>query len=165
MSRVSVFDYPAAPHVRRHGPLGYADLDSFRSWLRDDFGFRCVFCLQREQWCRRGAVFHIDHFSPRQLAPAQVLDYDNLLYVCAGCNAVKGDLSIPDPCQATFGECVRVLGDGRIEALNSTGDLLIDLLRLDGGELVRYRKLIIDTLTALRDEAPHILFGMGAVSR
>src|SRR5258708_6259440 len=44
------FQYPAAPHVRRHGPQGYADAASFRPWLRDEFTFRCVYCLQREVW-------------------------------------------------------------------------------------------------------------------
>jgi hypothetical protein len=30
--------------------MGYADTDSYRPWLRDEFAFRCVFCLVREQW-------------------------------------------------------------------------------------------------------------------
>ena len=44
----SPFVYPASPHVRRHGPMGYADHASFRPWLRDEFAFRCVYCLRRE---------------------------------------------------------------------------------------------------------------------
>lgn len=151
MSDASVFSYPDTPHARRHGPLGYADLGSYHRWLRDEFCFRCVFCLRREQWDRRCATFHIDHFASRQLAPAQVLDYDNLLFVCASCNSIKGDLSVPDPCQVAYGDCMQVMSDGRIEALNPTGDLLISLLRLDGNDVVRYRKLIIDTLSVLRD--------------
>ncbi|HVA51467.1 MAG TPA: HNH endonuclease signature motif containing protein [Pirellulales bacterium] len=153
MTQPSVFDYPTSPHARRHGPQGYADLGSYRNWLRDDFCFRCVFCLQREQWQRRCAMFHIDHFVPRQIEPNRVLDYDNLLYVCASCNSIKGDLAVPDPCQVAYGDCVRVLSDGRIEALNQTGDLLIGLLSLDDGDAVRYRKLVIDTLDVLRHSA------------
>lgn len=30
----SGFTYPDSPHRRRHGPLGYADYDSYRPWLR-----------------------------------------------------------------------------------------------------------------------------------
>jgi hypothetical protein len=32
--------YPAAHHVRRHGPSGYASAESFRPWLRDEFTCR-----------------------------------------------------------------------------------------------------------------------------
>jgi hypothetical protein len=42
------FTYPAEPHLRRHGPQGYVDAASYRPWLRDDFAFRCVYCLFRE---------------------------------------------------------------------------------------------------------------------
>ena len=45
----SPFEYPSSPHRRRHGPLGYADYASFRPWLRDEFSFRCVYCLLRER--------------------------------------------------------------------------------------------------------------------
>jgi hypothetical protein len=34
------FSYPTTPHVRRHGPQGYADYASFRPWLRDEFTFK-----------------------------------------------------------------------------------------------------------------------------
>ncbi len=37
-----LFVYPTLPHVRRHGPRGYADYPSYRPWLRDEFAFRCV---------------------------------------------------------------------------------------------------------------------------
>ena len=36
------FVYPTSPHPRRHGPAGYEDYDSFKDWLRDEFGFRCA---------------------------------------------------------------------------------------------------------------------------
>ncbi len=36
------FSYPNRPHVRRHGPRGYANYESYRPWLRDEFSFRCV---------------------------------------------------------------------------------------------------------------------------
>ena len=53
------FDYPAQPHIRRHGPIGYADYASFRPWLRDEFVFRCVFCLRRESWGQAFGEFAI----------------------------------------------------------------------------------------------------------
>ena len=50
---MSPFAYPALPHIRRHGPQGYNDTESFRPWLRAEFMFRCVFCLVRERWEKR----------------------------------------------------------------------------------------------------------------
>lgn len=146
MGRITAFDYPPGPHVRRHGPFGYTDYVSYRDWLRDDFCFRCVFCLRRERWVRRRATFHIDHLVPRSEAPERECDYTNLVYVCASCNSVKSDLAVPDPCQVGFGQCVRVHDDGRIEPLSETGEVLIDLLRLDDEDCTRYRKMILDTL-------------------
>jgi hypothetical protein len=37
---MNAFRYPQAPHVRRHGPRGYATAEAFRPWLRDEFDFR-----------------------------------------------------------------------------------------------------------------------------
>ena len=54
------FTYPSAPIVRRHDPIGYLDYDSFRPWLRDEFRFRCVYCLRRERWEPDLGVFEID---------------------------------------------------------------------------------------------------------
>ena len=63
------FIYPAEAHVRRHGPQGYASANSFRPWLRDEFAFRCVYCLLREQWGLVRATFDLDHFLPVSSRP------------------------------------------------------------------------------------------------
>jgi hypothetical protein len=42
------FAYADAPHVRKHGPSGYVRYQSYKDWLRDEFAFRCVYCLERE---------------------------------------------------------------------------------------------------------------------
>src|SRR5437660_4231724 len=91
------FIYPSVPHVRRHGPVGYADYASYRPWLRDEFSFRCVYCLLREQWGRVRAVYAIDHFLAVAHHPTRVTDYDNLIYSCITCNTAKGDRAVPDP--------------------------------------------------------------------
>ncbi len=143
------FEYPLAPHVRRHGPIGYVDYESYRDWLRDEFSFRCAFCLQREQWKVRIGSFHVDHYAPQAIDPGKACVYDNLLYACAACNLKKSDLSVPNPSTIAFGTCVRVNRDGTIEALDSTGELLIDLLRLDDADNTRFRKLLLNTLASL----------------
>ena len=56
------YDYPSIEHERIHGPGGYSNYFSFKEWLRDEFGFRCVYCLTRERWYDWGeALFGVDH--------------------------------------------------------------------------------------------------------
>jgi hypothetical protein len=134
------FDYPIEPYVRRHGPTGYTDYESYREWLRDEFVFRCVYCLHREQWYGRGAAFHIDHFTPVAQSYALECDYSNLLYACATCNeAKKAVLNLPNPCAVAFHDCLRVKDDGRVEALNTHGEILMQVLKLNSEKNVRTR--------------------------
>jgi len=151
------FEYPSSPHVRRHGPQGYTDYSSYREWLRDEFSFRCVFCLQREQWVQMHAAYHIDHLVPQALAPDLTCDYDNLLYVCSGCNALKTDLSVPDPCRIAYGCSVRVRGDGTIEAFNRDGRRLIKVLRLDNADRTRYRRRMVQIIKAAKAKNTKLL--------
>ena len=90
------FDYPDAPVLRRHGPLGCTDYRSFKPWLRDEFSFRCILCLDRERWHPNGQEeFSVDHVEPRSIAAGQVANYDNLLYIVAGRRWVRGRLKRP----------------------------------------------------------------------
>ena len=151
------FEYPISPHVRRHGPAGYTDYSSFRDWLRDEFTFRCVYCLHREQWDRRGAAFHIDHFTPATVNPDGKCEYSNLLYACATCNVAKQAIvGLPDPCQVAFHDCLRIMADGRIEAVNKEGERLRQVLRLDNESNVRHRSLVMRTLEVLSAKDPDL---------
>jgi len=149
------FEYPTAPHTRRHGPAGYANYESYREWLRDEFVFRCVYCLHREQWNFGGAAFHIDHFVPVTSDPNGKLEYGNLLYACARCNeAKKAILGLPDPCQVAFHDCLRILDDGSIKALNDEGKKLNLVLQLGSEKNIRYRSRLMRTLECLRTINP-----------
>jgi hypothetical protein len=65
MNPEPVFAFPAKRHQRRHGPLGYVDYKSLKPWLRDEFTFRCAYCLWRENWCADGdGSFGVDHLRP-----------------------------------------------------------------------------------------------------
>jgi hypothetical protein len=75
-----IFDYPESRSERIHGPAGYASYESYRPWLRDEFIFRCVYCLKRETWGQVTGEFELDHFQPQSLAPHLSLDYFNLVY-------------------------------------------------------------------------------------
>ena len=154
------FAYPTMPHIRRHGPYGYSIYESYRAWLRDEFSFRCVFCLNREQWGLIRSVWDLDHFMPQHSHPQISFDYENLLYSCRTCNGMKGDQIIPDPCKIAYGECVTVHPDGTIEALNEKGEILIETLRLNNEDYTRFRQLMIDTLRSLatHDRQTYVLW-------
>lgn len=143
------FAYPTTPHVRRHGPRGYTNYELYREWLRDEFSFRCVFCLNREQWGHMVGNWDIDHFMPQSSHPQRRLDYENLLYACHRCNGIKSNRVVPDPCRIAFGHCLKVHKDGTIDALNEDGEFLIQQLRLDSPRCIQYRRKMIDTLRSL----------------
>lgn len=143
---MAAFNYPNEPHRRRHGPKGYRDYGSFRDWLRDEFQFRCVFCLAREAWGRRLAIFEVDHFVPVSTDPSLAMEYDNLLYVCSTCNAMKSNLPVPNPSEIAFGDCVVVAEDGAIQPLNAIGRLLIREMRLDNADNTAFRSRMIRIL-------------------
>jgi hypothetical protein len=144
------FRYPAARHVRRHGPRGYRNYESFRPWLRDEFVFRCVYCLQREQWGRVKAVFDLDHFRAVATHPSEVGTYDNLIFACTTCNSAKQGLLIPDPTIAFIQEAIRVQQDGRIETSTAEAERLVDLLGLNHESVVTYRRWWIEVIELAR---------------
>jgi len=137
------YKYPDSPHVRLHGPAGYTVYGSYREWLRDEFLFRCVYCLHREKWSPPRGVWHIDHRLPQETHADQVVEYDNLVYACAACNLAKGKRDVPDPCSCLLHDAVEVYEDGRIEARTSDAQRTIRRLGLDGPEDAEFRSQLI----------------------
>ena len=140
---MSPFVYPDSPFVRRHGPNGYTSYENYRPWLRDEFVFRCVYCLKREQWGVLKAAYHIDHFHPQARRPQAALDYDNLLYACASCNTAKGDAEVPDPCTCLLENRVVVSADGSISGTTREARRIIAKLGLDSPDYREFRMLFI----------------------
>jgi hypothetical protein len=133
------FVYPSDPHVRRHGPVGYADYGSYRPWLRDEFSFRCVYCLLREQWSRIAGLFDVEHFQAIANRPDLAADYEYLLYACTTCNLAKQAQEIPDPLTFLTSANVKVSEDGRLQTDNADAACLIEILGLDSEEAVEFR--------------------------
>lgn len=151
------FEYPTSPHARRHGPAGYTNYRSYRDWLRDEFTFRCVYCLHREQWDHRSGTFHVEHFTPASVYPDGKCEYLNLLYACAACNEAKQAIvGLPNPCEVAFNDCLLVMADGRVHALNPHGEKLKQVLRLDTEKNVRDRYRWMRVLETLRTKDPDL---------
>src|SRR5688572_27327429 len=112
------FAYPTTPHVRRHGPEGYAAYREYRNWLRDEFSFRCIYCLRREEWLTYSRDYEIDHFLPKRDHPDAERAYDNLVYACSECNGTKAANYLPSPEAIAYGTCLRVDNNGEIHGLN-----------------------------------------------
>jgi hypothetical protein len=142
------------PQRRRHGPAGYQDYKHYKPWLRDEFTFRCVYCLERETWYpSRAASFSVEHFAPKVVYPDRATDYTNLVYACTRCNSVKSaTITILDPAEVAFGMHVQVTHDGSIRALTPEGQEMIDLFHLDRSPAVEVRQEFLLLLHAKREQ-------------
>jgi hypothetical protein len=152
MNLPAPFAYPTRPHTRRHGPCGYQKYQQYKPFLRDDFGFRCVYCLEREIWYpNRAASFAVDHFEPKAKNPDREHDYENMVYACNRCNSLKREV-IPhlDPTRVALDQHLRVLDDGQIEGLTPEGQKLIALLDLAHEPAVQVRNEALLILRAKR---------------
>jgi hypothetical protein len=141
------------PALRRHGPAGYAEYQSYKPWLRDEFAFTCVFCLVREKWFLPfGAdLFSVEHVAPRRVAPERECDYENLVYACVSCNSNKADQHpLLDPTQEAYGDHLRVSKNGALEALTAAGGRLIQALKLNRPALCSYRLGLLRLARAAR---------------
>ena len=134
-----IFDYPEPRSHRRHGPCGYANQRSYRPWLRDEFTFRCVYCLRRERWGQVTGEFDLDHFQPLKLYPRLGLEYSNLVYACRRCNSIKLDAEVDDPLWVLTRERIHALPDGRVRGADDAARRLIACLDLNSARLVAWR--------------------------
>jgi hypothetical protein len=137
-----LFQYPRVPHKRRHGPQGYRRHQSYKPWLRDEYFFRCVYCLCRERWFPDGDdYFGVDHFKPQSQARERRTEYDNLIFACCQCNASKRDCDwLLNPDNQALATHLEVLEDGTIRGLTSEGMACIKVCRLDRPMLTAFRK-------------------------
>ena len=125
--------------TRKHGPSGYADHASYRPWIRDEFKFRCCYCLSRETWRRNASEFDLEHRAPRSARSDLALSYENLVYSCHSCNISKGTRSLEVPTMTSL----VVSSDGAISALTTEGQRVIELLSLDDVESTNFRRTVL----------------------
>ncbi len=150
---MGAFDYPSTAISRRHGPQGYAAYPSYRPWLRDEFTFRCVYCLKREQWGSLTGDFDLDHFQPQSTTPERSTDYDNLVYSCHSCNLRKKNDDVPDPCECLTTTQVRVNHvDGSLEGQSDEATKVILILGLNSEKYKHFRLIWIRIVDLARTE-------------
>ncbi len=155
---LGIFDHPTRPHMRRHGPLGYDPYSGYKPWLRDEFHFRCVYCLERERWYPdRAASFSADHVIPQSEDPTRICDYTNLVYACTRCNSIKRHLRLIDPTAFAVGYHIRLGVDALFVGLTPEGGDVIDNLRLNKNPALQERKkaLTVQNLYAGAPENEH----------
>jgi hypothetical protein len=153
-----IFDYPEPQGQRRHGPANYAAYESYRPWLRDEFDFRCVYCLKRETWGQVTFEFELDHFEPQALNPQLRLDYLNLVYSCRRCNAVKRDQTVADPFRLLRATLVTTLPDGSLRPHDRDTQRLIRQLDLNSPRLKSWRVMWMRIVALAKDRDTGLYF-------
>jgi 5-methylcytosine-specific restriction endonuclease McrA len=153
-----LFSYPLRIHHRRHKPRSYRNYSRYRDFLRDEFVFRCVYCLTRETWLPDSIFMEAEHFVPKSLEPEKTNAYSNLLYACRVCNSIKSDTPFPDklhPETNPWGNHLVVGEDGIVTNLTPVGEWIISTLTLNTpGRTVWRRKFL--RLFELSEHSPEI---------
>ena len=136
------FRFPVKRHCRAHGPQGHQSYKAYKPWLRDEFQFRCVYCLTRERWIGDGHNrFSIDHVKPQITHDHLSCDYDNLVYACLRCNTLKKDKTgLPDPCKTSLHKHIKLSALGKFVGLTPQGKRLVEYLMLNSEERVGDRR-------------------------
>jgi hypothetical protein len=124
----------------------FRDYADYRALLRQDFQYRCAYCLLHEYFLGGEAGCCIDHHRPLNgpfARPDLIADYNNLYWCCRECNENKGDawptsedyasgFRFLDPCQPEDDHDLhwRVVPNGLLEPLTPTGRYTIRRLKL-----------------------------------
>ena len=84
--------------------------------------------------------------------PEHLCDYDNLVYACCQCNALKQDApTLINPCAEGLGQHLEIQSDGSVRALTEHGAEQIALCRLNRPRLLEARRTMLELLRILAD--------------
>ena len=151
-----MFNYPDEPPVPKHGPSGYTDYSSYKPWLRDEFTFRCVYCLEREMWYPdRSNSFQVEHIVAKTFQPDEGTNYANLAYACGRCNSWKGTVPLLNPRKVALADHLRVGSDGQIEGATVEGWILVEQLHLRESPARDNRRCRIELQRLLQENPNH----------
>lgn len=118
--------------------------DAIKLAVRQRASFACEYCGVTEE--SAGGELTVDHFRPQSKDGGDELD--NLVYCCVRCNLYKGDfwiessdaLQIWNPRREPFELHFWQAESGRLFALTVTGELTLQVLRLNRPQLITYRQ-------------------------
>lgn len=130
---------------------------AFRPHVRQDFEYRCAYCLLEELWAGGEENFELDHFRPRSRFPDRTDDFYNLYYACHPCNHLKADrwptpeleqggICLVDLCQDDFEAHFLPQADGTWAPLTPSAAYTIDAMRLNRTHLATLRALLAELL-------------------
>jgi hypothetical protein len=135
----------------------YADYTRYRPFLRQDFRYRCAYCLTHEFYLGGEAGCTIDHYRPQSgpfARPDLISVYENLYWCCHECNQNKGATwptseellagrRFLDPCRSEDDHDLHwtVVSDGTLSPRTPAGTYTIEQLLLWRDQLVYLRKV------------------------
>ncbi|MDF1814040.1 MAG: HNH endonuclease [Verrucomicrobiales bacterium] len=134
--------------------MGYSNARSYHPWLRDEFAFRCIYCLNREQWGRVTGEFDVEHFLSQARVPSLATIYSNLFNACSRCNSAKGTREVPEPTKNLASQTIPIQSDGRLEPFTDEARSLIEKLRLNSPSMVRWRLIWMRNIELAREYDP-----------
>jgi 5-methylcytosine-specific restriction endonuclease McrA len=147
--------------ARRENPPVESNYRGYKPFLRRDFLVQCAYCERTEEYLGGEEASEVEHFKPKSKFPDLICAYDNLYYVCRGCNGHKWETwpsqvqiargqRFADPCvEDPYVHHLRERDeDGAVEELTACGIYSNRHIRLDRPALRRWRRLRSE---ALRD--------------
>lgn len=152
------FRYPKSKHVRTQNPPSFRNYRQYKPFLKQEFSARCVYCLALEA-LKGNETFGVDHYRPKKHFPHLETEYLNLLYACNRCNSAKGDFWptpelqkigcwIPNLCEHVMFDHLR-FRDGEVVGVSLPGEWTIEKLLLNDPTVIRFRRDVVQALTAL----------------
>lgn len=143
----------------------YQSYSSYKDHLRDEFDFRCGYCLSREIW-QDALSFAIDHWLPQDARPELKADYDNLIYSCAPCNNFKRALLLElKPLEDNLDDHIAFDEEGVAVGRTEKGTELVRILRLNDDERLGFRQFVLETWKLAEQKKPELVLGFPSQER
>ena len=138
------------PGNRRFGPGGYNDYGSYADRLREEFGYRCAYCMLRERMASSKSFFVVEHVVSQRQSPQLALNYFNLAYACEACNGIKSSRSLPiDIEDALMRKHFKLDSEGKFAHKTPDGQIHIEFFNLNSRTKIEFRQAILASCDAL----------------
>lgn len=146
--------------------------------LRQEGGYRCVYCAVGEAKLGGIRAFHVEHYKPKSRDEFKHLEHalSNLFYACPICNSFKSNTwpaeptasfdvaSYPDPSSVDYSILFTIHEDGKLEGVNEAAKYVVSQLYLNRTQLIlERRQFALDgELAQLRQEQDHLIKALKA---